>query len=329
MLPLKLGVSLWSQGTTWPAILRAGNVVDRAGYTYLFTQDHLYATFGDWRQPVFEGWTLLGALAQATRHVQIGLLVGANTLRHPGLTAKMAVTLDHVSAGRAVLGLGAGWFEPEHRAHDIRFGASPGERLSWLDESATAVRALLRGQDVEQIGPGYTFRHAQHAPLPLRPLLPILIGGGGEQRTLRIVARSADIWNAMGSVETLRRKAAILDGYCETIGRDPASIERSVTCKMVIRSSPATARRVWEAALAANHTALDIEPDPWLGPPDVIADRITRYRAIGVTTVVVSLPWPYDSETIHRLRDEVVPLVTSPMVTSPTAPSASLAAAGR
>ncbi len=324
MLPLKLGVSLWSQGTTWPAMLHAGRDIDRAGYAYLFTQDHLYATFGDWRQPVFEGWTLLGALAQATRRVQIGLLVGANTLRHPGLTAKMAVTLDHVSSGRAVLGLGAGWFEPEHRAHGIPFGASAGERLGWLDESASAVRALLQGQDVEQVGPGYTFRHARHAPLPLRPLLPILIGGSGELRTLSTVARSADIWNAMGSVETLRRKVGILDGYCEAIGRDPGSIERSVTCKMMIRRDPATARHVWEAALAANHTAPDIEPDPWLGPPEVIAERIAGYRAIGVTTVVVSLPWPYDAETIHRLRDEVVPLVMSP-----AAPSASLAAPGR
>jgi alkanesulfonate monooxygenase SsuD/methylene tetrahydromethanopterin reductase-like flavin-dependent oxidoreductase (luciferase family) len=324
LLPLKLGVSLWSQGTTWPAMLHAGRDIDRAGYAYLFTQDHLYATFGDWRQPVFEGWTLLGALAQATRRVQIGLLVGANTLRHPGLTAKMAVTLDHVSWGRAVLGLGAGWFEPEHRAHGIPFGASAGERLGWLDESASAVRALLQGQTVDQIGPGYTFRHAQHAPLPLRPLVPILIGGSGEQRTLRTVARSADIWNAMGSVDTLRRKAEILDGYCETLGRDPESIERSVTCKMIIRRDPSAARQVWEAALAANHTAPGVEPDPWLGPPEVIAERIAGYRAIGVTTVVVSLPWPYDAETIHRLRDEVVPLITPP-----TAPSASLAAAGR
>lgn len=316
MPPIKLGFSLWSQGTTWSAMLRAARAIDRAGYDYLFTQDHLYATFGDWDQPVFEGWTLLGALAHATRQVQVGLLVGANTLRNPGVVAKMAVTLDHISGGRAVLGLGAGWFEPEHLAHGIRFGASAGERLRWLDESAAAIRSLLQGADVEQVGAGYTFHHARHAPLPVRPRLPILIGGGGEQRTLRIVARSADIWNAMGAPDSFRRKMRILDEHCAAVGRDPARIERSVTCKMVIRRDPVAARRAWTAALAANRTAPDIEPDPWLGPPDAIAERISRYLAIGVTTFIVSMPHPYDTETIQRLREEVVPLIAPPAVSS-------------
>ncbi len=309
--PLKLGFSLWSQVTDWPSLREAGQRIDDLGFEYLFTQDHLYATFGDPHQPVFEGWTLLGALASATSTVRLGTLVSANTFRHPGLIAKMATTLDHVSQGRAVLGLGAGWFEEEHTAHGIAFGASAGERLAWLDESVRAVKALLDGQTVNHDGPHYTLVDVRQAPLPIQRPIPILIGGSGERRTLLTTARYADIWNGLGSVETLRHKLAVLDDHCAAIGRDPATIERSVTCKMIIRDDPREARTVWEAALAANLTRPDIEPDPWLGPPEAMAERIHAYRSIGVTTVIVSAPWPYDLETIERLATEVRPLAVS------------------
>lgn len=312
MRPLRLGFSLWSQATSWPAILKTSRLIDRLGYDYLFTQDHLYATFGEMRQPVYEGWTLLGAMAQATRHVQLGLLVGANTFRNPGLVAKMVATLDHISSGRAIVGLGAGWFEPEHVAHGLPFGATTSERLQWLDASAGIVRSLLRGHETEYASSGYAFHGAMHAPLPIRAEMPLLIGGSGEKWTLRTVARYADMWNAMGSLKTLQHKSNVLDAYCEALGRDPGSIERSVTCKLVIRDDPAEARRVWEQALANNLTSPDIEPDPWLGPPERIAARIAAHLEIGVTTVIASLPAPYDTETIRRLRTEVGPMLAPP-----------------
>lgn len=149
MRPLKLGFSLWSQATGWPAMRDVAIRIDALGYDYVFTQDHLLATFGDPLQPILEGWTLLAALAASTSNVELGILVSANTFRNPGLLAKMAVTLDHVSDGRAILGLGAGWFEPEHTAHGIEFGRSPGERLRWLDASTRVIRALLDGETVE------------------------------------------------------------------------------------------------------------------------------------------------------------------------------------
>lgn len=308
--PLKLGFSLWSQATGWPALRDAAARIDALGYDYIFTQDHLLATFGDSSQPILEGWTLLAALAVTTSNAELGILVSANTFRNPGLLAKMVATLDHLSAGRAILGLGAGWFEPEHTAHGIGFGHSPGERLRWLDASTRVIRALLDGQTVDEDEPHARTVAAHHAPRPIRPHLPILIGGSGERRTLLTAARYADIWNGLGTPEVLGRKCAVLDAHCATIGRDPASIERSVTCKMIIRDDPGEARRVWESALAANLTRPDIEPDPWLGPPEAMAERIHAYRSIGITTVVVSMPWPYDVETIERLTGEVRPLAT-------------------
>lgn len=307
--PVKLGFSLWSQVADWPSILTAARRIDRLGFDYLFTWDHLYATFGDPGQRIFEGWTLLAAIAGATKHAEVGLLVTANTFRNPALVAKMAVTVDHISAGRAVLGLGGAWFEAEHAAHGIPFGRSAGERLGWLDEAAGHLRRLIDGETVDAAKTTYHLAGAHHEPRPLRTHLPILIGGSGERRTLRTTAKVADIWNALGSVERLRHLSSILDEHCAAVGRDPAAIERSVTCKMVIRDEPDDARRTWEAALAANRTRLDIEPDPWLGPPERIAERIAAYRAIGVTTVIASIPFPYDAETIDRLATDVRPML--------------------
>ncbi len=311
MRPAKLGFSLWSQATSWPAFRDAAVRIDALGFDYLFTQDHLLATFGDEGQDIYEGWTLITAVAPLTSHVQLGLLVAANTFRNPGLMAKAAVTLDHISNGRAVLGIGGAWHQPEHTAHGIDFGVSPGDRLRRLDAAVRGMRALLDGDAANVDEPSVRLPGVRHRPLPLAARLPILVGGSGEQKTLLTTARYADIWNGLGSVETLRHKMAVLDAHCAAERRDPAEIERSVTVKMVIRDDPAEARRVWEAALTANRTRLDVEPDPWLGAPDMIAERARAYLAIGVTTVIVSMPNPYDTETIERLAREVQPLLAN------------------
>ena len=135
MTTLNLGILLWSQGATWPETLDAAKRVERLGYEHLWTWDHLYAIFGDPYQPIFEGWALLRAWARETERTRLGLLVGANTFRNPGVVAKLAATLDHVSDGRAILGIGGAWIEPEHKAHGIEFGSGFGQRLDWLDES--------------------------------------------------------------------------------------------------------------------------------------------------------------------------------------------------
>ena len=226
MTELKAGILLWSQGATWPETLDAVKRVDRLGYDHLWTWDHLYAIFGDPYQPILEGWTSLAAWAMATDQTRLGLLVGANTFRNPGLTAKSAATLDHISNGRAILGIGGAWVELEHRAHGIDFGSGFGQRLDWLDEAVGAMRAVLDGKAAtSEPGGRYAFDDLRHQPLPVQPHLPIMIGGSGEKKTLRTVATYADMWNAMGTPEVMAHKVEVLHGHCEAVGRDIGEIE--------------------------------------------------------------------------------------------------------
>ncbi|MGZ6340056.1 MAG: LLM class flavin-dependent oxidoreductase [Candidatus Limnocylindrales bacterium] len=306
---LKLGMCLWVQATGWPELLATARRVHRLGYDHLWCWDHLYAIYGDPYQPIFEGWTTLAGWAASTERIGLGLLVGANTFRNPGLVAKSAATLDHISGGRAILGLGGAWFDLEHEAHGIDFGSGFGQRLDWLDEATGAVRALLDGREVSHQGGRYHFERAVHHPHPVQRNLPIMIGGSGEKKTLRTVARYADMWNAFGTPDQLRHKDEVLLEHCVAVGRDAASIERTVGCKMIIRDSEAEARRVWEAALTHNKTPLDVDEDPWLGPPHKIAGMLRAYGEVGFQTLIVELPAPFDIETIERLIGEVKPMV--------------------
>jgi len=211
MADLRTGILLWSQAATWPEMLDAAKRVDRLGYDHLWTWDHLYAIFGDPYQPIVEGWTSLAAWAMATEKTRVGLLVGANTFRNPGLTAKLAGTLDQISEGRAILGIGGAWMELEHQAHGIDFGSGFGQRLDWLDESVGAMRAVLDGNSVtSEPGGHYQFDDLRHQPLPVQKRLPIMIGGSGEKKTLRTVAKYADMWNGTGTPAFMAHKAEVL-----------------------------------------------------------------------------------------------------------------------
>ncbi len=160
-----------------------------------------------------------------------GLLVGANPFRNPGLVAKTAATLDHVSDGRAILGIGGAWMEPEATAHGIDFGTGFGQRLDWLDESVGAMRRLLDGESVtSEPGSHYQFKDLRHNPPPVQERLPIMIGGSGEKKTLRTVARYADMWNAMGPIDVMKHKIEVLQGHCDAVGprhrRDRVHVRR-------------------------------------------------------------------------------------------------------
>ncbi len=174
MMPrTRFGAQLWSQSSDWPAFRDAAIAAEAAGWDSLWTWDHLLAIQGPWRQPIFEGWLTLAAWAALTSRVRIGLMVGANTFRNPGLTAKLATTLDHISGGRAVLGIGGAWFEREHDALGIDFGSGFGERLDRLDEAVMLIRRLLDGEAVDHTGRFYTMREAVLAPRPVQTHLPI------------------------------------------------------------------------------------------------------------------------------------------------------------
>jgi alkanesulfonate monooxygenase SsuD/methylene tetrahydromethanopterin reductase-like flavin-dependent oxidoreductase (luciferase family) len=309
-MPVKFGLQLWSQATDWQTFRDAALAAEQHGWDSIWTWDHLLAIFGPWEQPIFEGWSVLAALGPLTRRVRLGLMVGANTFRNPGVTTKLATTLDHVSDGRAVLGIGAAWFEREHDAFGIAFGATPGERIRWLDEAVMLMRRLLDGERVTHEGTTYTMRDALCEPRPVQPHLPILIGGSGRQKTLRIVAERADAWNTSGSFEDVTDALRTLERYCEGIGRNIATIEKTVSFPIVIRDDAAAAHARM-AELRAHNGVSDSDFGTYLGgSPARVADELRRHLDLGFETVIVRMPAPYDRETIERMPEVASLLVT-------------------
>ena len=306
--PIRLGALCWNQYTDWSALRTAGIRADELGYDDIWTWDHLYPIVGDHEGPIFEGWLTLAAWAEATSRARIGLMVGANTFRNPALVAKMATTLDHISAGRAILGIGGAWFETEHRAYGLEFGASPGERLRWLDEAARIMRGMLDG--TRPSGDRYyATREVRNDPPPLQEHLQLLIGGGGERRTLRTVARYADACNVGGGFENVKRKDAVLRRHCEELGRDESEIERTVSMGIcIIRDDPSEAQRVLEATFARNGGAA-----AWrhqlLGTAEHVAEVMRPFLGIGFRHFVAGFPAPYDAESMERLVREVKPML--------------------
>ena len=300
---IRFGAQLWSQATDWPAFRDASLAAEAAGWDSIWTWDHLLAIFGPWQQSILEGWAVLAGLGPLTRRVRLGLMVGANTFRNPGHTAKLAATLDHLSGGRAVVGIGGAWFEREHEAFNIDLGASVGERLDWLDESVGLIRRLLDGETITHDGPHYTFREALCSPRPIQARLPILVGGSGPRKTLRTVALRADGWNTSGDVEGVRAKLATLDGHCAEVGRDRSEIELTVSFPIVLRDRAADAEAAW-AEIAANNGITRAGPVPHLlGSPAHVAAAIRPYVELGFRTIIVRLPGPHDRETIDRIGE--------------------------
>ena len=306
--PIKLGANCWGQYTDWASLRAAGVRADSLGYDSIWTWDHLYPIVGSHEGPIFEGWLVLAAWAEATERATIGLMVGANTFRNPALVARMATTLDHISGGRAVLGIGGAWFETEHRGLGIEFGSSPGERLRWLDEAVQIIRGMLHGERPSG-SRYYAARDALNLPLPIQEHLPILVGGGGERKTLRIVAKYADACNLGGGFENVKRKDEILRRHCEEVGRDESEIERTVgigTC--IIRDDPTEARRVFEATFDRNGAAERWRNQP-VGTPEQVAEKLRPFLGIGFRHLIAGFPSPYDPESMERLVTEVKPMV--------------------
>jgi alkanesulfonate monooxygenase SsuD/methylene tetrahydromethanopterin reductase-like flavin-dependent oxidoreductase (luciferase family) len=300
---MRFGAQPWSQATDWAGLRDVALDAERSGWDAVYTWDHLMAIQGPWRQPIFEGWAVISAWAALTSRIQIGLMVGANTFRNPGHTAKLATTLDHISNGRAILAIGGAWFEREHEAHGIDFGSGFGERLDRLDESVMLIRRLLDGETIDHAGRFYTFKNAVHAPAPIQAHLPILIGGSGPKKTLRTVATYADAWNASGTPEEFAAKDAILVAHCTDVGRDPGLIERSVSFPLIIRDDRSEAARTLDALLTHNGLE-EISGAPiLLGSPEEIAATLQPYRELGMVEVVARLPAPYDAETIERIGE--------------------------
>jgi alkanesulfonate monooxygenase SsuD/methylene tetrahydromethanopterin reductase-like flavin-dependent oxidoreductase (luciferase family) len=312
-MAISLGIALWNQAATWAELEAAARRIDGLGYHHLLTWDHLYAIEGDPEQPTFEGYSALAALAKVTSQVRLGLFVGAVTFRNPAIVAKALTTIDHASGGRAIAALGGAWFETEHQAAGIDFGRGVGERLDWLDEAASALRTLFDGGRVTSApGAHYAFDDLVLLPRPVQPRLPILIGGSGEKKTLRTVARFADLWNGGGQTAELAHKRDVLWRHCEAVGRDPAEIELTASFTPIIRGTEAEARRVWHTTLERNHispAAATGEDSWWVGTPDLFVERLRERVAVGFRTFIAEVAAPYDDETLERLISEVAPAV--------------------
>jgi len=273
--PIRFGLQTPQQHLSWQELLGLWQEVDALGYDTAWVFDHFLPIFSDPTGSCLEGWTALAALAMATRRVRLGVMVTGNTYRQPAVLAKMATTVDIISGGRLIFGLGAGWFELEHREYGVRFHTTL-ERLRRLDEACAVIKLLWTQEKSDFNGKHFKLESASFNPKPLqKPHPPILIGASGEKVALGIVAQHAQMWNSFGTPEIFRTKIARLEEHCRRVGRDPTTIEKSV--------------------LIGGTLALD-----------EARRRIDAYAAAGVTHIVFSIG-SGDRAWLRSFAKEVVP----------------------
>jgi F420-dependent oxidoreductase-like protein len=308
--PVRGGALLWNQYTDWPSLRDTAVEAERLGIHSLWTWDHLYPIQGSPEGPMLEGYMILGGWSQVTSRATLGLMVGANTFRNPALVVKQVTALDHVSGGRAVLGIGAAWFETEHTAFGIDFGSGVGERLDRLDEAVALMHGMLHDESATARGVHYHAQDVRNDPPPLQRRLPILIGGTGERRTLRTVARYADAWNAaLVTPDQARAKDAILRRWCDELGRDTDHIERTISLgPAIIRDHPAEADRV---VRHIREHARGVEREIPTGSAAELAERWRGYVDAGFRHLVLHFPAPFDAETLERFATEVIPALSA------------------
>ncbi|MEY2996552.1 MAG: hypothetical protein RLZ86_50 [Actinomycetota bacterium] len=290
----------------WQRTVEVATLADELGYDSLWLYDHFHNVPRPSHETVFECWTTLSALSQLTRRIRLGQMVGCNSYRNPALIAKITSTLDVVSGGRLEWGIGAGWYENEYRAYGYEF-PKPKDRIGMLRESVEIVRSMWTERETTFKGKYYEVVRANCDPKPVQsPRPPILIGGGGEQLTLRVVAEHADCSNFGGRLDEWIRKRDTLWRHCERIGRDPGEIRMTWSPEVFIR------RTEREVSTAGSRSLWSEDVESWttgnlVGTPDQVADKIGSYMAAGCRGFI---PWCADypdTETLELLATEVMP----------------------
>ncbi len=308
--PIRFGVQFSQQGTTWNDLVRAVTDAERLGFDSAWVYDHFMPIWGDADGPCLEGWTLLGALAARTSRIRLGVLVSGNTYRNPAVLAKMAATVDQVSNGRLILGIGAGWFEREHEAYGFTFGTAK-ERAERLAEALEVITLLFTADHPTFTGKYYSLDRAPFMPKPVqKPHPPIIIGGQGKQWIVPLVGRYADGWNAVTGVDPdgIRERIAIIETACRAAKRSSCPKDVSVLLPLVrITGIPLAGPAIRLGA------RLFIEKDQakavLAGSPADIAADVRRYTEAGVNEVIFSVLPPFDTRTLERLAAEVIPSV--------------------
>ncbi len=277
---------------------------EELGYDWVSVFDHFMPIVGSPDGPCFEGPTMMAAMAARTTRIRVAILVTGVTYRHPAVAANIAATIDHISGGRAEYGVGAAWMESEHRQYGIPFPRI-GVRMDMLDEACRVMRGLWTQERFSFEGEHYRLEEARLEPKPLQARLPLIIGGDGERRTLRIVAEHADVWNTgLHEIATFRHKLDVLARHCEDVGRDPAEIRKSLTLRAVLAED--------EAALAARRRelapALPIDESSFAFlTPEQCVERMLPFAALGAGDFLLAAYAPYDWQSLELMAREVAP----------------------
>jgi len=310
--PIRFGLQVAQQQTTVEELKEVWKEAEALGFDTLWVNDHLLASVGPPEGSELEAWTLLAAMATVTSKVKIGAMVSNNTFRHPAVLAKMATTVDHLSNGRLILGIGAGWFEHEHQAYGVAF-PSVKDRTKALGESLEVITKLWAAEPTASFkGQYYTITDAPFMPKPVqKPHPPIMIGGIGEKRVLPLVAKYAQMWNIPNlEPEKIAEKGKILQEDCKKIGRNCAEIEWSYLTPLYIKTDPASANSLLETvAKLRNVTVDEARKSILIGDPAAIRQQLQAYVDAGVTHFIINLRKPglYDREGVRLFAKEVMP----------------------
>jgi len=305
--PVKFGLFFPQVGQSFAALRERCRLAEELGYDSVFFVDHLWQR-GLPEVDHLEVWTLLSAMAASTERLRLGALVLCNSYRSPALLAKMASSLDNVSSGRLILGIGAGWMDEEYRGYGYPF-PSTRVRIEQLDEGIEVIKRLFHDDCADFQGKYYQLDQAYNRPFPVqKPHPPILIGGGGEKLMLRVVARHADIWNCPNNHATeFASRLRALRGHCEAIGRDPAEIEVSEQCIVVLGRDAADFKDKWVTANKMLGSVFDLEKTAYRGTPDQVIEQLRARVAEGVTFFTFLLSDFHSPESLRLFAETVLP----------------------